>query len=63
MDLNFNIFPIGLGMFFDNLWILISFIPSSIIIYYIAIKKEEKYLEDKFGGEYLDYKNKVRRWI
>ena len=61
--LAFNIFPIGLGMFFDNLWIFISFIPSSIIIYYIAIKKEEKYLEDKFGGEYLDYKNKVRRWI
>ena len=61
--LAFNLFPIGLGIFFDNLWVLLSFLPAAFIIYHIAIKKEEKYLEDKFGEEYLDYKNKVRRWI
>ena len=28
-----------------------------------AILPEERYLEDKFGQEYLGYKAKVRRWL
>lgn len=29
----------------------------------MQIKPEEKILEEKFGQEYLDYKNKVKRWF
>ncbi len=28
-----------------------------------VIEREERYLERKFGDEYLEYKGKVRRWI
>jgi protein-S-isoprenylcysteine O-methyltransferase Ste14 len=28
-----------------------------------AIIHEENYLEEKFGDDYLQYKEKVRRWI
>ena len=56
--LAFNFSPIGLGIYYDNLWVIFSSIPSSIIIYLIAIRKEEK-----FGDEYLKYKKKVMRWI
>ena len=61
--LAFNFVPIGLGIFFNNLWVLFSFIPATIILYFIAIKKEECYLEEKFGKEYLEYKKNVRRWL
>jgi len=55
--------PIGLGIAFNTYWALFAFIPALIIVYYTAVKKEEKYLETKFGQEYLDYKAKVRRWL
>jgi len=60
----YNVYEVfGLGIFFDNPWMLGSFLPAAVSLYFIAIKKEEKYLEEKFGDEYLDYKKKVRRWI
>ncbi len=55
--------PIGLGLFTNNYWMLLSFIPAINIVYHTAVKKEECYLEQKFGKEYLDYKARVRRWV
>lgn len=54
---------IGVGVFFNSLWILLSFIPAAVLVYYTAIKKEEAYLEKKFAADYLRYKAKVRRWF
>ena len=61
--LGFCLFNIGIGLSSDSFWIFISFIPGAILVYFIAIAKEEAYLEEKFGEEYITYKNKVRRWI
>lgn len=55
--------PVGLGLIFMTYWAMFAFIPALIVIYFTAIKKEEQYLEKKFGQGYLDYKKKVRRWI
>lgn len=59
----FCLFNFGIGVSANSLWVLLSFIPAAILVYYIAITKEETYLEQKFGQEYLHYKAKVRRWI
>ena len=61
--LAFALVPIGLGIILGSVWILLSFIPAVICTYFVAIKKEEQYLEQKFGSEYLDYKTKGRRWL
>jgi protein-S-isoprenylcysteine O-methyltransferase Ste14 len=53
----------GLVTYLQLPWGLV-FLP--IVIWLITIwviVPEEKYLEQKFGAEYLDYKSTVRRWI
>lgn len=54
-------FPIALTL--NNAWIIFLMIPFIIVINTFVVAKEERYLEKKFGLEYLNYKNKVRRWL
>lgn len=58
-----NMFLVSAALYFDNLWMLIMLMPILYIMTNMVIKKEEAYLEQKFGDEYTDYKKKVRRWI
>jgi protein-S-isoprenylcysteine O-methyltransferase Ste14 len=61
--LGLTVFYAGLMLVFELTWGLL-FLP--IVIWLITvwvIVPEEKYLEQKFGTEYLDYKSHVRRWI
>lgn len=54
---------LGISCLFNSIWFL-PFLPLSLLaIHYGVILREEKYLESKFGEEYLDYKQRVRRWI
>lgn len=59
----FCLINMGIGVATNSLWIYVSFIPAAFLVYVVAIAKEEAYLEEKFGEEYLAYKNRVRRWI
>jgi protein-S-isoprenylcysteine O-methyltransferase Ste14 len=54
---------IGTGLILNSWWVLLSFFPAAILVYLIAIRSEERYLEQKFGDEYLAYKSRVRRWL
>ncbi|WP_288903489.1 isoprenylcysteine carboxylmethyltransferase family protein [uncultured Sneathiella sp.] len=45
-------------------WLAVILLPFClVVIRYYVIAREEAYLEDKFGKEYLDYKARVRRWL
>ncbi len=45
-------------------WLALILLPLCLlVIRYHVIIREEAYLEDKFGKEYLDYKARVRRWL
>ena len=54
---------IGIGLILNSWWVLLGFIPASGLITVFVIKREEAYLEAKFGEEYLRYKSRVRRWL
>lgn len=53
----------GIACFIGNWWNIILFPVLLLIVQEYIIKREEKYLERRFGQEYLDYKSKVRRWL
>ena len=48
---------------FNSLWVLLLAAPAALALQKFAIEPEERYLEGKFGGDYLDYKARVRRWL
>ena len=52
---------VGVGIAADSIWILGLFIPTLAVMHYGVICREERYLENKFGEEYLRYKRTVRR--
>lgn len=54
---------IGFAVTLSNWWILLLTPAAMWILYSLVIKPEEKYLEEKFGEDYLAYKRKVGRWI
>ncbi len=61
--LSLTLFYISISLLLHALWALLLLLPLLIIVQIGVIQREERYLEDKFGDEYLRYKNQVRRWI
>ena len=61
--LSMVILLIAFASFFNSLWIFFMIPPFMIVIQKCVIEREERYLENKFGTEYLNYKNRVRRWL
>ena len=62
MYLAFYLFTIACILYLPNLLMIILGMYS-IVIYHLIILKEEKYLEARFGEEYITYKTKTRRYI
>ena len=54
---------IGVGAWTKSLWFFVLAAISVALLTWGVILREERYLERKFGDEYLSYKSRVRRWI
>ena len=60
---SFTLLYIGIGVWVNSAWLLGILIPTLLLISYGVIAREERYLAQKFGDEYLQYKASVRRWL
>jgi protein-S-isoprenylcysteine O-methyltransferase Ste14 len=63
MYVGFGFLYAGLSLRFQVFWALILLPIAIAIIHWRVIVPEEKYLEQTFGAEYLDYRARVPRWL
>jgi protein-S-isoprenylcysteine O-methyltransferase Ste14 len=48
---------------FQSVWLLLATIGLWLVLDWMIIAPEERYLEGEFGGEFEAYKSRVRRWF
>jgi protein-S-isoprenylcysteine O-methyltransferase Ste14 len=53
----------GIASLTNALWVIVLLPVMLLMMQRTVIEREERYLEGKFGEEYLRYKAQVRRWI
>ena len=53
----------GISGLANALWAILLLPLALLVVQRGVIEREERYLERKFGEEYLRYKERVRRWI
>jgi len=63
MYLALELICIGVGLVSNTIWPMVMAVPAAVVTRMLVIDKEERYLEGKFGADYLAYKARVRRWI
>jgi len=61
--LSFVLLILGLSVWLNDLWLLVTLIPAVGLIATIVIPREEQFLEHTFREEYGRYKRSVRRWL
>jgi len=53
----------GIAVLSQALWAFLALIVTLVVVDRGVIAREERYLERKFGAEYLRYKARTRRWL
>jgi protein-S-isoprenylcysteine O-methyltransferase Ste14 len=61
--LSLTLFYAGIALAAGSSWAFLFLAPVLAAIRYGVVAREERYLEAKFGAEYLRYKESVRRWL
>jgi protein-S-isoprenylcysteine O-methyltransferase Ste14 len=54
---------VGLALLLDSLWAIVLLPLALVVVHVTVIKREERYLEQRFGEDYRSYKARVRRWL
>ena len=63
MYISLILFQLGVGSLLSFLHISFFSLFTLFILHFFIIKKEESYLRDKFGKQYVMYMQTSRRWI
>lgn len=54
---------IGIGLIAGIVWFILLAPVAAFVTQKLAIEREERHLEIRFGKKYRDYAKKVRRWM
>lgn len=54
---------LGLALIINSTWLIVLFVPMVLVLHQGVILREERYLEAKFGQDYVSYKAQVHRWL
>jgi protein-S-isoprenylcysteine O-methyltransferase Ste14 len=54
---------LGLALLAPTFWGLALFPAAVLLLFWGAIRPEERYLHDRFRAPYDDYTRRVRRWL
>lgn len=63
MYVSLLLFYAGIAFLLGNWWHFILLPLLILIVQEYVIRREEKYLDRRFGDDYKNYRVKVRRWI
>jgi protein-S-isoprenylcysteine O-methyltransferase Ste14 len=53
----------GIALIFALDWLLPLMVPSCVILHFAVVRREERYLERKFGEAYRRYQERVPRYL
>ena len=61
--LGMTLLYIGITFLVNSFWLILILPVVLGLMNFGVIAREERYLEHKFGSQYLAYKQRVRRWV
>lgn len=60
--LSFFVLQLGIALWIGSAWMVATLIPAAALVS-LVVRREERYLESKFGPQYAGYRDSVRRWF
>jgi protein-S-isoprenylcysteine O-methyltransferase Ste14 len=54
---------LGIGLVSGIVWFLLLAVLTAFAVQKLAIEREERHLQARFGRTYVDYAERARRWI
>jgi protein-S-isoprenylcysteine O-methyltransferase Ste14 len=54
---------VGVSLLVNAVWPLVLLLPMLAVLHWGVVRREERYLEGKFGEPYRAYRSRVRRWV
>jgi protein-S-isoprenylcysteine O-methyltransferase Ste14 len=61
--LAFSVLQLGIALWMNSLWLVATLLAAVVVMSFVVIPREERYLQARFPSEYSAYKASVRRWL
>ena len=58
-----SVLHLGVAIWANSAWLVATLAVAVALMAIVVVAREERYLEERFGADYLDYKASVRRWL